>query len=202
MTPWIVLPMRGFVAGKTRLAGVLEPSTRAALNRWLFLRTADLARRAVAAAHILVVTPDPAVEAAASGLGLATLVEPAGAGLNGALTLGRAAAQAAGASHVLSLSCDLPLLLLSDIRALIARAEAADGVVIATDRAGTGTNALVVPAGDSFRYAMGQTSAARHRVAAAECGLRTGEMHRPGLSFDLDLPSDLEGWRAIMDIAA
>jgi 2-phospho-L-lactate guanylyltransferase len=101
-------------------------------------------------------------------------------------------ARAQGASAVLSLSCDLPFLGPDDLRALIAAAHEGDGLAIACDRAGTGTNALLVSPVGAIPYLYGPDSFDRHRDAARRSGLSISTVRRAGLAFDVDTPDDLE----------
>ncbi|MDP8921974.1 MAG: hypothetical protein M3O34_03760, partial [Chloroflexota bacterium] len=68
---------------------------------------------------------------------------------------------------------------------------AEQGVVIAPDRAGLGTNALVLapPAGLSPRF--GVDSFRAHLTAAVERRLPYQIVERPGLALDLDTPDDI-----------
>jgi 2-phospho-L-lactate guanylyltransferase len=194
--------MRGFALGKSRLAASLDDRERDRLNRALFARTAGCAAEIFGADRVLVVSPDEIVLAAAARLGLRALREPSGAGLNGALAFARNAAIGHGATALLSLSCDLPLLRASDVGAALDAWTGTDGIVIAPDEAGTGTNALLLPVAADFCYAMGPGSAACHREAAREARLGIAEISRPGLAFDLDTPADLARWRAQTEVAA
>jgi len=195
MSVWAVIPLRGFAMGKTRLAGVLGEPERIALNRDFFFRTARCVTEALGADRVVVVSPDGAVVDAAHALGLTALREAEGLGLNGALELGKRACADRGATAILSVSCDLPRLTPDDINAALDSRRGPDVMALATDEAGSGTNALVVPADADFAFQMGRDSAARHRQSAAAAGLEIVEIRRPGFSFDVDTPDDLVRWR-------
>ena len=67
-----------------------------------------------------------------------------------------------GASTVVSLFADLPLIVPDDIRGLVARKEP---VVLGPDRRGEGTNALLLrlaEQGSEFTFAFGDGSLAKH----------------------------------------
>ena len=64
-------------------------------------------------------------------------------------------------------------------------------VVAAPDRAGTGTNALLLARPGLIAYAFGEGSLAAHRAAAAASGLRFALCERAGLATDIDRPEDL-----------
>ena len=63
---------------------------------------------------------------------------------------------------------------------------------IASDDAGTGTNALFVRPPDLVTFEYGEGSCLRHLEQARTRGVRVDRVNRPGLRFDLDTPDDLE----------
>lgn len=113
-----------------------------------------------------------------------------GAGLNAELDRVRVALACA---PLLVISGDLPLLTAADVHMLLAGAEA-QGVAIAPDRHGRGTNAIALCDSRPFAFAFGEGSFARHLAAAQ--GAATIRDH-PGLAFDLDTPADLDDARRL-----
>lgn len=195
----VVVPVRSLAGGKTRLAGVLSPAEREALvGRMLAHVLATVAASGVAAGA-LVVSPDPAAREAARTAGAAVLAQaPAAPGLNAAIALGKQRALARGVASVLVLFADLPLLRPEDLRRLAANPVP---VVLAPDRHGTGTNALLLrlhAGGAAFAPRFGEGSALAHRAEAAARGLPVATVATPGIAFDLDTPED---WWAFLDIA-
>ena len=178
----IVVPVKGFAAGKTRLAAALDDADRIALLRRLTERTVAIAV-ALPEVHVVVVSPDPDVAAFAADLG-ATAVHRRDDGLNEALT---AVARTLPERRTLILPIDLPLLEPCDIEAHIA----CDGVGLSPDARETGTNLLSVPAPLSIRFGFGDGSRDRHARRARDAGLQFHLIRRPGLAFDLDTPDDL-----------
>jgi 2-phospho-L-lactate guanylyltransferase len=65
------------------------------------------------------------------------------------------------------------------------------GIVVAPDRAGGGTNALLLSPPSAIMPAFGVDSFARHRTLAVGAGLPSTVVERPGLALDLDTPSDV-----------
>ncbi len=120
-------------------------------------------------------------------------------GLNGAIDAGRAWALDRGASAVISLFADLPLIVPDDIRGLVARTEP---VVLGPDRRGEGTNALLLRLagrGSEFTFAFGEGSLAKHLEEARRLGLEAAVHDAPGIAFDLDTPDD---WSDFMHLTA
>lgn len=83
------------------------------------------------------------------------------------------------------LHADLPRLTAADCTDLLAVA-ATEGLAIAPDRHGIGTNAIAIADRRPFRFAFGKNSLALHRAQGGAV------VHRPGLALDIDTPDDLE----------
>jgi 2-phospho-L-lactate guanylyltransferase len=187
-TVFALLPFRGLDDPKTRLGSALSLDERRDLAIHLLNRAID----AVCAAgvdRLAVVTRDPSL--AARGIDhRADLILQSGSGLNAAIRDGQQWATANGADALLILLPDLPLLTARDIRALVAAAE--PGVaVVAPDRHGAGTNALLLTPPDAIAPAFGEGSADRHRRGLALADMSAVDVERPGIQLDLDTPDDL-----------
>jgi 2-phospho-L-lactate guanylyltransferase len=189
MTLWVIIPAKSLGAGKSRLADVLPQAERTVFNEKLLRRTIGVAVAVTGAAHTLVVSADAAVAKVAGGCGVGFVPEPAPE-LNAALEHAAGVVRSRGATAILTLAADLPLLEAGDVEAMIAAARNA-GVVIAPDRAGTGTNALLMSPPGVVPFWFGPGSAEAFRAAAARAGASFAALQRPGLAFDLDTPEDL-----------
>ena len=186
-----VVPVQALGEAKSRLAAVLAPDERAALTLRLLRGVLDaLAVPGVAAR--LVVSPDPAVLAAARAAGAVPLAQRNAMrdGLNGALEEARAWAEARDAEALLVVLGDLPLLAPEDVDAMLALAGTA-AMVLAPDRHERGTNALLLRPPGAIPFAFGPDSLARHRAAAAARGVPAHFYRSPGTALDLDTPDDL-----------
>lgn len=191
MTTRIIVPHRGLEHAKTRLAGVLEPTQRAALAERLLRHVLTTA---VATGHeVVVISPDPALSPVVAATG-ATISVQHGMGLNTGLRQARGEALAAGVTLIAVLHGDLPDLTAADVRVLVAAARSAPAVAIAPDSAGRGTNGLSLAPPDAIDFAFGPDSFAAHRAAAVRSGAAVTIVQRAGLAFDLDTPADLAAW--------
>lgn len=197
MNLWIIIPVRPPGEGKSRLADVLSPPERRDLNE-RFLRHVLSAAAAIEECRTVVVSRSEAVRSIALSLGVEVIEERA-AELNGALDEATSHAQSGGADAVLIVHADLPLLTTGDLRAMIEAAPAAPGMVIAGDRAASGTNALLVAPAGAMPYHFGVGSYAAHLAAAKSHGLTVVEADLPNLAFDIDTPDDLAAYRARMN---
>ncbi len=193
----VLVPVRSITGGKTRLAGALTPEARASLTRSMLTRVVQAAAESGVVETVLVISPDPAVLHLASELDgrVVAMEQDLGAsGLNGAIEQGRAWAVAHRAGAFLVLFADLPLLDADDVRHLVRRDAP---VVIAPDRHGAGTNALLLRFGaidrdhEPFRFGFGIGSYALHVDEAHRLGLDVAVSLTPGTALDLDTPDDL-----------
>jgi 2-phospho-L-lactate guanylyltransferase len=197
MSLWGIVPVRPLEEGKSRLADALSPAERLDLNEVFFRRTLRIVESAIGRDRTLVVSRSQPILAAAGAAAFRTLREESPFGLNAALRQAAETVRGLGATAVLSVSCDLPLLAREDLLALIDAAEKNGGLAIAGDDAGVGTNALVMSPVGAIQYLYGAGSFAAHLDAARREGLAIKIVRRPGLSFDVDTPCDLERMRRL-----
>jgi 2-phospho-L-lactate guanylyltransferase len=67
-----------------------------------------------------------------------------------------------------------------------------DGIVLVPDRHEDGTNVASIPADCGFRFAYGPGSFERHCAEAERLGLALTVHRPPRLTWDVDVPADLE----------
>jgi len=192
MTLWAIVPVKPLRRGKSRLAGTLTEDERTALTQELLEHTLKILSSLKELAQVLVISRDPQVLIIARNHGAKTVQEDGQPHLNTALARATVMAQVHSIRGILVLPADLPLLTPDDVRVLIDRAVKPPVVVIAPDRHGKGTNALLmVPAGQ-IEYDFGEGSFHRHCARAKKSGARLEIVELPSLGLDLDLPEDLE----------
>lgn len=189
MKLWLLMPVKPFAEGKSRLATVLSVAERAALNRRLFHHVLHQALVAQILAGVLVISRDPVVLAQAQAVGAETIVEEASE-LNQALVQARRQALALGAEATLVLPSDLPLLQAADIQQLYTLAHKTPSVVIAPSRTG-GTSALLLHPPAVIPFAFGLSSFQRHQALAQAAGVACHVYDSATLAFDVDQPEDL-----------
>jgi len=193
MTIWAIVPIKPLRRGKSRLSEILSEDERAALNQDLLERTLETLSSMKEFFQIMVVSRDPQALAIARNYDAMTVREDGNPHLNTALTRATVVSQLHSSQGVLILPADLPLLERGDLLALMERAVGRTPVVvIAPDRHGNGTNALLtVPAG-IIEYDYGEGSFKRHCERAQKMGAHLEIVDLPSLALDLDLPEDLE----------
>ncbi|MBA3946444.1 MAG: 2-phospho-L-lactate guanylyltransferase [Herpetosiphonaceae bacterium] len=184
-----VLPIRSLHDGKQRLAGVLALEQREQLVRQLAQGVMGALRQAHVIETCVVVSGDNAVLEWAERQGSATLYE-ATPGLNPALEAARQWATVKRADGLLIILPDLPLLTAADVLQLVAQSTP-HSVILAPDRHGTGTNALLLRPLDLLPFRFGVNSLQQHQLLAQRAGVDLTLCSLPGFALDLDTPADL-----------
>jgi 2-phospho-L-lactate guanylyltransferase len=192
MTLWAIVPVKPLRRGKSRLAGMLSEDERAELNQSLLQHTLNTLSGLKELEQVLVVSRDPHALTIARQYGARTVREDGQPQLNTALTRATVIAKVYATRGVLILPADLPLISHQDVLTLIERAGESPVVVIAPDRHGKGTNALLISPAGLIEYDFGEDSFQRHCERAREAGARLEIVDLPSLGLDLDLPEDLE----------
>src|SRR5262249_7027312 len=151
---------QAFEHAKSRLGAALDAEERRDLVERLLVGTVTAALATPGVAEVLVVSPDPEVLEVAAAAG-ARPVEQRSRGLNPALQEARAAATGSG---MLARPADLPGLRPSALRRVLDAGEAAGSpsVILAPDRHGSGTNALLLDPPDAIDPAFGGDSRRGH----------------------------------------
>ena len=192
MTLWAIVPVKPLRRGKSRLAGALSEDERTELNQMLLENTLKTLSNLKEVEEVLVISRDPHALTIARNYGARTVRENGQPELNTALKRATVVAQVYATRGVLVLPADLPLVSRDDILTLIGRAGDPPVVVIAPDRHGNGTNALLISPAGLIEYDFGENSFQRHCQRAKDAGARLEIVDLPTLGLDLDLPEDLE----------
>ena len=192
MTLWAIVPVKPLRRGKSRLAGTLNEDERTELNRALLQHTLETLSEVKEVDGVLVVSRDPNALTIARNHGARTVQEVGQPQLNTALKRATIVAQVYATRGVLVLPADLPLISRDDVLALIKLATQPPVVVIAPDRHGKGTNALLISPPGLIEYDFGENSFQRHCDLVKKAGARLEIANLPSLGLDLNVPEDFE----------
>ncbi len=188
--PWLLLPVKSLLRGKRRLAPVLNHLERRDLNEYFLQRTIKIAAEFPGIENTAVISEADDTLGLARELGVYTIRQTDGRGLNHAVTQGTGELCAHGAREILILPIDLPFLQAHDLREAAALGRQYD-VVICPDKHSTGTNAIVVSAPTPMRFLFGRGSYLQHQREARRCDLVPHLYCNPRIASDIDLPEDL-----------
>jgi len=184
-----VVPVKDLAGTKSRLRPILDPGARAGLTLYMMGRVVS-ALQGAGVENVGVVSPDWIVLGEADRRGAVPLRQES-RGLNPALEEGRRWAMEKGASALLVLPADLPLLDPEDVRAVLDEVGEEPKAVISPDRGHAGTNALLLRPPDALPFVFGPGSYEAHLQAARERSLDVRICERSHLAFDLDTAGDL-----------
>jgi len=192
MTLWAIVPVKPLRTAKSRLSSVLTRDEREILSQQMLINTLDLLREVKEIERTLVVSRDTKALSIARKHGARTVTENGAPELNNALSRATVVAQQYDISGVLVIPADLPLMRMDDVEKLISRATDPPVVVIAPDRHGSGTNALLSSPPGLIEYDFGIDSFKRHVTRAKAAGVRLVVCEIPFIGLDVDFPEDLE----------
>lgn len=185
-----LLPAKPLSLAKTRLASVLDDRERMIVAGAMFTDVLAALRAARGLDAVVVITADSSLATQATRAGAVVVDEGSPRGLNGAVSLGTDAALALGATSVVVLLSDLPLIQPADVDDLLARAPAR-GALVVPCKEGTGTNAMLRQPPTIFPPCFGGRSLERHVAQAERCRVACEIMRSVRIGFDLDTPEDL-----------
>lgn len=194
---WAVVPVKDFAMAKSRLAAALSPSARAELARAMAEDVLSALQSAKVAQHVCVLSESPAAQQLAARMGAVWLDEgtvAAAPGLNAAVAGAARFAAARGATALLVVHADLPLLTASAVTHVLdiwSNLSGTGRVVLARSRDG-GTNICLAERPDAFTYHYGADSHALHvdECVRRHCVVANVEMLATAL--DVDTKDDLE----------
>lgn len=195
MPIWAIVPVKPLRESKSRLSEVLSPEEREALSRELLTRSLRVLSQVPGIARTLVVSRDPAALALARKFRAHTVTESGTPELNSALTRAIGVAAAMGASGVLLLPADLPMVNRDDVQTFLGHNGSGPAVTLSPDRRSDGTNALMMTPPGLMPPAYGPGSFNRHLAQARALAVEAQVCRLPGFELDLDLPDDLRLYR-------
>jgi 2-phospho-L-lactate guanylyltransferase len=150
-------------------------------------------RQASTVDRIVAVSSEPSLLEFARHLGACTVDEGYPRGINGAVEVGTEFCVRQGATALLVLLADLPLVTAEDVDFLFRQTSGDPEVILVPCKEGEGTNALLrVPPFIMAPCFGGGPSLERHLAAARREGIPCRVVEVPRIAFDLDSAADLE----------
>lgn len=193
-----LLPTKPLALAKSRLAPYLSDAARRDLCYAMFHDVLECLCRAHHVEAVAVVTADRRLLDLAVRMRALAIDEESPRGLNAAAALGTARCLERGATSVLIVLSDLPLLTVEEVDALYADLPQGPHVRVARSHEGLGTNALLRTPPQVISTRFGGRSFRDHVAAAADSEVSHSEVDLPGLSFDIDTIDDLGELRRVV----
>ena len=187
-----LVPVKALAWGKTRLSTLLSEEARQAVSRAMLTDVLTSLQHASTVEKFAVVSSDATLLALAQEFGAYTVDEGQPRGLSGAVTIGTEFCVQHGATALLVLLADLPLVEPDDIDFLFHQGEEVGrGVILATCKEWEGTNALLRVPPLVIPPCFGGPSLEAHRKAARLEGVPFRAVEIPHIAFDIDSVEDL-----------
>lgn len=184
-----VLPVKSPRSAKQRLSGFLPAPQREALARLLYKQTLATLCQAAGIDKVAVATSDSEVADHARDLGVMVYAENEQLSHSISADAACLRAQEMGATTVLLVPIDVPLVTADDFSRLAAAAR--PGLIVVPSADGAGTNALVRTPPDVIQSRFGPGSFRAHIDQARRKGIPADVLRLEGLMFDIDTPEDV-----------
>ena len=184
-----LLPVKAPKNAKQRLHGFLTPEQREALARAMYEEVLAILVSVKGIDRVVVITSDEVAAGWARSAGVEVFEETEQHSHSVSADTAARKAMQLGATTVIMLPIDVPLVTKEEIESLIAAV--APGVIVVPSADGTGTNALVRTPPDVIQSCFGPDSFRKHFEQAHAAGTPVKAMHPRGLLFDIDTPEDI-----------
>ena len=184
-----LLPVKSPHNAKKRLTGFLSAEQREKLARILYRQTLRALCQAKGIDRVVVVTNDSGVAEHARSSGALVFEENEQVSHSVSADAACLRAIELGATTVLLVPIDVPLVTPADFSRLAAAAR--PGLIVVPSADGTGTNAMVRTPPDVIESRFGPGSCRAHLDQARLKNVPADILRLPGLMFDVDTPEDV-----------
>lgn len=188
---WAVLPAKDMVDAKQRLAEALSPAERRLLFRTMYEDVLAALTRAARLSGVAVITRDPEAGSVARAYGAHLIPEPENRGQTAAIERAAAELTASGASGMVTIPGDAPLITGAEIDAVVATHGTGRAMTIVPAHDRRGSNCIAVTPPGLIPFSFGNDSFRPHLAAARERGIEPRILDLPGIALDIDTPDDL-----------
>lgn len=191
-----VVPVKDLTSAKQRLSPVLNPDQRRGLYRAMLEDVLTTLSQVTSLAGIMLVTRDREVCDLAKPFSVQILSEASNDGHSVAVNRAARALCEAGASGLIQIPGDVPLVSVADIEMLLQAHNPAPAVTITPSHDRRGSNAMLTSPPDVLPFAFGSDSFYPHLSCAREIGIEPTIVELANLSLDIDEPADLRRFTA------
>ncbi len=198
MALWVIVPLKSIHNGKSRLAGVLSCEDRERLNLSMLTNLLQTLKELDQITGVLIISQDNLVQDLTDSYGFNFLLEQKPYSLNNAIKTACNECQKMGASEVLILPADLPLINKQSMQIILEKNTEPPVVVITPDRRWEGTNSLLINPINGFEFRFGENSFFLHKEIANALDYRVEIISDPGMELDLDLPEDWDLYQGLI----
>lgn len=183
-----IVPVKRLSKAKMRLSKFLRPTERRAIAEMMMKDVLEALEDSELLDDIIVVGADTPLKRLAKTYQAKFVKEPS-VGLNISIEYATERSRKNGATTVLVMLADLPLVNKNDVEQMVQLG--LDAAVVISPSRTEGTNALLRTPPDAIRTAYGHKSFVNHLKGIQERDIPFKVLWTPSLSFDVDTPGDL-----------
>ncbi len=187
-----IIPVKRLENIKSRLAPILDAESRRRFSLNMLMDVIKAVKSSRQICEVFVVTPDPQIQELSQTLEAETVKEECEMGVNAAVARAAEYAMARGATAVLVLPSDIPLLTTEDLDRIILMAAEAPSMVITPSLRFDGTNALLLRPPNAIATCYEDDSYDTHLQRATEKRLKVAVYLSRRVMLDIDTPEDFE----------
>ncbi len=191
MTHWLVIPIKPFEYGKSRLAGVLHPEARVSLNRRLLQHTIEAILKSDWK-NVAVISKEKEALGIANQAGFRFIKETPPFGLNRAMKHMVNLLMQEDAGSLTLIPSDLPLLEATHLQQLFEIRCHTSGMIVIPDHRHMGTNVLSLLPPDLIPFHFGKNSFMKHQLFASDSHSKITVIEEIKLMYDLDTKEDID----------
>lgn len=186
-----IIPVKEFSRAKERLSNLLSLQERRRLALVMYEDVLNVVTSASSLDRVVVISKDPTALDMAQKQGAIALEEKEQRGQSSSVDLASQFCLEAGATSVLSIPIDVPLITIEDIDGIMSMATRSPLVVLSPSRDERGTNAVLRIPPDVIRSHFGPDSFRLHLEEINERQIPYQVCRLPSLALDIDDPQDL-----------
>ena len=188
---WAVVPCKKLEFAKRRLAPILSAEERRCLVSAMLSDVLAVLTNMSALSGVAVISNDPDLADLARSFGVRCCMKDKDSGLSAALTLASDFLANDGATGILTVPGDLPLLTPGHVMRALEAIAASPAVALAPDHHNQGTNLLAMTPLGAIPYLFGGLSFHAHIAAARTGGIEPTVIQIESLGLDIDTADDL-----------
>ena len=189
---FIIVPVKELSKAKNRLSGVLSKPQRISLAEAMLKDVLTELRKCLLADKICILTSDPDVKQLAREFSFDIIHEDEQTSESTSVDIGSVKCMEMGASSVLRIPGDAPLLKAKDIDSLFVNERPYPHVILVPSMDETGTNAILRKPPDSIPSRFGEGSLLKHLNEAHNANIPVQVIRNRRLGLDVDDSDDLK----------
>jgi len=189
---FVIVPVKDLSKAKERLSSLLPQHERTAIAYAMLEDVLSALKQSTLADRKFIVTLDAKAIEIAQSLGIEVILETEQNGESASVDYASQIAKDMGATSVLVVPGDAPLITTEDIDFLLEREKGAPSIIFVPARDELGTNAILRKPPDAIRSMFGHDSYNKHIAEADNNNIPYESYDNPRIGLDIDRPEDLK----------